>query len=143
MGMFDGDTTYRFCRKENETVQHIICCCEALARQRYVFGNPLVETKDTSTASVSDLCLFIRGTGLLNLLNKPKAEVHSRHKLTGPREEEEDIGMNKQCNHILNLPRNRIIIHCTDLAENIDQCPIVKKATTTSRYEYVRQSVKQ
>jgi hypothetical protein len=38
-----------------ETVQqHIICCCEALARQSYnVFGNPLVEPKDISTACLS------------------------------------------------------------------------------------------
>jgi hypothetical protein len=34
MGLFDGDPTCRFCRKETETVQHIICCCETLARQR-------------------------------------------------------------------------------------------------------------
>jgi hypothetical protein len=39
MGMFDGDPNCRFSRMETETVQHIICCCEALARQRYnVFG---------------------------------------------------------------------------------------------------------
>jgi len=64
MGLFDGHPTCRFCRKKTETVQHIICCCEALALQRYnVFGNPLVEPKDTSTASIRDLCLFIRGTG--------------------------------------------------------------------------------
>jgi hypothetical protein len=68
MGLFDGDPTCRFCRKETETVQHIICCCEALASQRHnVFGNWLVEPKDISTASVYDLCLFIGGTGLLNL----------------------------------------------------------------------------
>ena len=31
----DGDLSCRFCRTE----QHIVCCCEALARQRYVvFG---------------------------------------------------------------------------------------------------------
>jgi hypothetical protein len=98
MGLFDGDPTCRFCRKETETVQHIICCCEASARQRYnVFGNPLVEPKDISTASVRNLCLFISGRGLLNpswmeylgLHNKPKAEVHLGHKLTGPKEEEE------------------------------------------------------
>ena len=80
-------------------MQHIICCCEALARQRYnIFGNPLVEPKYISTASLRDLCLFIRGTGLLNLYlleylglhNKPKAEVHPGHKLTGPKEEEEE-----------------------------------------------------
>jgi hypothetical protein len=68
MGLIDGDPTCRFCRKENETVQHIVCCCEALDPQSYnVFGNRPVETKDVSTASVRDLCLFIRGTGLLNL----------------------------------------------------------------------------
>jgi len=68
MGLFDRDPTCRLCRKETETVQHIICCCEALARQSCnVFGNPLVEPKDINTASVRDLCLFIRGTGLLNL----------------------------------------------------------------------------
>jgi hypothetical protein len=68
MGLFDGDPTCRFCRKETETVQHITCCCEALARQRYnVFGNLIVEPKDISTASIKDLCLYIKGTGLLNL----------------------------------------------------------------------------
>jgi hypothetical protein len=68
MGLFDGDPTCRFCRMETETVQHIICCCEALACQRYnVFGRLIAELKDISTASVRDLCLFIRGTGLLNL----------------------------------------------------------------------------
>jgi hypothetical protein len=68
MGLFDRDPTCRFCRMETETVQHIICCCEALARQRYnVFGRLIDEPKDISTASVRDLCLFIRGTGLLNL----------------------------------------------------------------------------
>jgi hypothetical protein len=44
---------------------------------------------------VRELCLFIRGTGLLNLCwmeclglhNKPKAEVHPGHLLTGPKEE--------------------------------------------------------
>jgi hypothetical protein len=68
VGLFEGDPTCRFCRKEAETAQHIICGCEALARQRYnVFGYPFVEPKDISTASVRNLCLFIRGTGLLNL----------------------------------------------------------------------------
>jgi len=68
MGLFDGDPTCRFCRLETETVQHIICCCEVLAHQRCnVFGKLTVEPKDISTASVRNLCLFIRGTGLLNL----------------------------------------------------------------------------
>jgi hypothetical protein len=40
MGQFEGDPTCRFCRKEAEIVQHIICCCEVLARQRHnVFGS--------------------------------------------------------------------------------------------------------
>jgi hypothetical protein len=30
MGLFDRDPDCRFCRMETETVQHIICCCEAL-----------------------------------------------------------------------------------------------------------------
>jgi hypothetical protein len=68
MGLFDGDPTCRFCRKETETMQHIMCYCEALARQRYnVFGNITVEPRDVSTASIRDLCLYIRGAGLLNL----------------------------------------------------------------------------
>ena len=68
MGLFDGDPTCRFCRMEAETVQHIICCCEALARQRYnVFRRLIAEPKDLSTTSVRDLCLFIRGTRLMNL----------------------------------------------------------------------------
>jgi hypothetical protein len=77
-------------------VRHIICCCEALARERYVFWKLFVEPKDISTASVRYFCLFIRGTGLLNLCrleclglyNKPKAEVHQGQKLTGPKEED-------------------------------------------------------
>jgi len=68
LGLFNGDPICRFCGMETETVQHIICCCEALARQRYnVFGRPSVEPKDISTASVWELCLFIRGAGLLRL----------------------------------------------------------------------------
>jgi hypothetical protein len=68
LGLFDGDPTRRFCGKETKTVQHITCCCEALARQRYnVFGNLLAEPKEISTASVRDLCLYIKGRGLLNL----------------------------------------------------------------------------
>jgi hypothetical protein len=54
--------------KEAETVQHIICCCEALTRQRFnVLGSLVVEPTDVRTVSVRDLCLFIRGTGLRNL----------------------------------------------------------------------------
>ena len=63
MGLFDGDPTFRFCRMETETVQHITCCCEALACQRYSVSGKLF----AEPASVRDLCLFVRGTGLLNL----------------------------------------------------------------------------
>jgi hypothetical protein len=67
-GLFNGDLSCRFCGMETETAQHITCSCEALSHQRYnVFGKPLVEPKEISTASVRDLCLFIRVTGLLNL----------------------------------------------------------------------------
>jgi hypothetical protein len=66
-GLFGGDPSCRFCRMETETVQHIICC-EVLARQCYnFFGKLFAEPKYISTASVRELCLFIRGTGLLNL----------------------------------------------------------------------------
>jgi len=68
MGLFRGDPTCRFCGLATETVQHIMCYCEPLAHQRYnVFGKMFVEPNDISTASVRDLCLFIRATGLLNL----------------------------------------------------------------------------
>jgi hypothetical protein len=68
MGLFSGDPSYRFCMMETETVPHITCCCEALARQRYnILGKPFVEPKDISTASLRDLYLFIGDTGILNL----------------------------------------------------------------------------
>jgi hypothetical protein len=67
-GLFDGDPICRFCGMETETVQHIICCCEALARQRYnVFGRPTVQPKDISIVSIRGMCLFTRGAGLLRL----------------------------------------------------------------------------
>jgi len=31
MGLFDGDPICRVCGMETKTVQHIICCCEAMA----------------------------------------------------------------------------------------------------------------
>jgi hypothetical protein len=59
MDLFEGDPTCRFCRKEAEAVQHIICCCEALTCLRCSVGGCLVvEPKDTSTASVRNLCIF-------------------------------------------------------------------------------------
>jgi hypothetical protein len=68
MGLFNGDPSCRFCGMETETVQHITFSCEALSRQRFnVLGKPLVELNEISTASVRDLCLFIRVRGLLNM----------------------------------------------------------------------------
>jgi hypothetical protein len=46
IGLFDGDPSCRLCGMETVTVQHIICCCKALSRQRYVFGKPTVEPKE-------------------------------------------------------------------------------------------------
>jgi hypothetical protein len=69
IGLFDGNPTCRFCRKETETVHHIMCCCEVPAHQRYnVFGNLTVAPKEISTTSVKDLCLIFLGvTGILDL----------------------------------------------------------------------------
>jgi hypothetical protein len=68
IGLFNEDPSCRFCRMETETAQHIIRSCEALSRQRYnIFGKTLVEPREISTASVRELCLFIRVSGLLNL----------------------------------------------------------------------------
>ena len=84
MGLFNGDPSCRFCGMETETVQHITCCCESLAGQRYnVLGELFVQPKEISTASVRDLWVFIRETGLLNvclgLHNKPHGEVLLGH----------------------------------------------------------------
>jgi hypothetical protein len=68
IGLFNEDPSCRFCSMETEKAQHIICSCEAFSRQRYnIFGKPLVEPREISTASVRDLCLFIRVSDLLNL----------------------------------------------------------------------------
>jgi hypothetical protein len=61
MGLFDGDPNCRFCKMETETVYLSICCCEVLARQRYnLFGKFFVDPKVISTASLKDLCPFVR-----------------------------------------------------------------------------------
>jgi hypothetical protein len=57
MYLFEGYPICRFCKKEAETVQHIIPCCEALACQR--FGDLVVEPTDIFTDLVKDICLFI------------------------------------------------------------------------------------
>jgi hypothetical protein len=68
IGLFDGDPICRYGGMETETVQHIVCRCEALARQRYdIFGKLTTEPKDISTVSIRDLCLFIRSAELLKL----------------------------------------------------------------------------
>jgi hypothetical protein len=73
MDLFEGDPTCRFCKKEGGTVQHIICCCEASARQRFnVFGCLIVEPTDIRTASVRDLCLLVT-TVLFPLALQPSA----------------------------------------------------------------------
>jgi hypothetical protein len=55
IGLFDGDPICRCCGMETETVQHIVCRCEALTRQRYdVFGKLIIEPKDRSTASIRE-----------------------------------------------------------------------------------------
>jgi hypothetical protein len=47
MGLFSGYPSCRLCRMEIETVQHIICCCKALARQRCnIFGKLFLEPKE-------------------------------------------------------------------------------------------------
>jgi hypothetical protein len=67
MGLFDGDPTCRFFRSEAGSVHHIIYCCEALARQRNkYFGKLFAEPKVICMASLKDLYLFGRGTGLIN-----------------------------------------------------------------------------
>ena len=68
IGLFDGDPSFRFCGMETETVQHLVCRCEALFRQRCnVFGELTIERKYIRTATIRDLCLFIRNTGLSKL----------------------------------------------------------------------------
>jgi hypothetical protein len=68
IGLFNGDPSCRFCGMETETVQHLVCRCEALSRQRYnVFGVLIMEPKDLCTATVRHLCLFNRNTGLSKL----------------------------------------------------------------------------
>jgi hypothetical protein len=68
MGLFEGDPACRFCGQQAETVQHIICRCEAMACRFFnVFRDLVVKPKAILVATVRDLCLFIRGIRLLNL----------------------------------------------------------------------------
>jgi hypothetical protein len=90
--LFGGKPDCRFSKMETETMYHIICCCEPLARQCYnFFGKFCVEPEDISTASLEDVSLFVRDTGLMSLCrknntglhNKPKAAVRPVLLLTG------------------------------------------------------------
>ena len=68
VGLYDGDPSCRFCGLQTETVQQLVCCCEALSRQRCdVFGELTVEANVIRTATVKDRCLFISHTGLSKL----------------------------------------------------------------------------
>ena len=70
MGPFDGDPICRFCRMETETVQHIICCCEALASQRYnVFGR-LIVIRHKHSFSKGPLRLHTRCRVIESVLNE-------------------------------------------------------------------------
>jgi hypothetical protein len=54
MGLFESDPFCRFCRQEAETVQHIICHCEAMVRRRFnVFGDSVVEPKHAIATYIS------------------------------------------------------------------------------------------
>ena len=69
VGLYDGDPSCTFCGLQTETVQHLVCCCEALSRQRYnVLGELIIEPNVIlCTATVKDRCLFISHTGLSKL----------------------------------------------------------------------------
>jgi hypothetical protein len=61
MGLFEGDSVCRFCGQEAETVKHIICRCEAMARRLFnVSGDSVVEPKVIRVASQGPLPLHRR-----------------------------------------------------------------------------------
>jgi len=94
MGVFDGDPISRFCGLETETVQHIICCCEGMARQRYnVLGRPTGFSKGPLPFHTRHRVIEAVLNEILGLHNKPKAAVHSVHKLTGPRNKNKKVGI--------------------------------------------------
>ena len=44
--MYKGDPSCRFCELETQTMQHLVCCCEAFSCQRYnVLGGINYRTK--------------------------------------------------------------------------------------------------
>ena len=70
MGLFKGDPSCKFCKMKTETVQHITCCCEALAHQRYIIsGKPFVETKYKHSLTRGPLSLYKRHRDTESVLN--------------------------------------------------------------------------
>ena len=68
IGLYDGDPTCRFFVLETETVQHLVCCCEALLRQRYnALGELTIEPNVIHTATIKGLCLSISHSALSKL----------------------------------------------------------------------------
>jgi hypothetical protein len=66
MGLFEG--TLPAASAGRRPKQHSTLFAAAMARQHYnVSGSLEVELTDIHTASVRDICLFIRGTGLQTL----------------------------------------------------------------------------
>jgi hypothetical protein len=68
MGLFDGDPTADSAGRRPKQYSTLSAAARLWVRQRYnVFGSLEVEPTDIRTASVRDLCLLIRGTGLQKL----------------------------------------------------------------------------
>jgi hypothetical protein len=65
IGLYDGDPSCRLCGLQTETVQNLVCCCEALSCQRYnAFGEFIIAPKAISRATV---CVSLSETqGYLN-----------------------------------------------------------------------------
>ncbi|KAJ4441534.1 hypothetical protein ANN_11390 [Periplaneta americana] len=61
MGILQGNLDCRFCGKETETAQHIICSCVALTRRRYlIFGKDSLEPNDFEPSSIPGLYTLIK-----------------------------------------------------------------------------------
>jgi hypothetical protein len=68
MGLFEGDPTCKFCRKEAETVSTLSAAARLWPVSTIMFLEiRRLTQKNIRTASVRDLCLFIQGIGLYNL----------------------------------------------------------------------------
>ena len=66
IGLCDRDPSCRFCGLETETVQHLVCCCEASSHQRYnVFEELTIEPNVIHTATVTCVSLSVT-QGYLN-----------------------------------------------------------------------------